>query len=154
MAVRRDMRRFGSELITRYFSAFTLENDDASGKVRVRIDDTMEREVEALKMLVHVYVVRRPGLAVVQHGQKRVIADLFEFYFGASDPDRDQGGDRRLFPPGTLELLEAGTDEAALRARIVTDLISGLTETTALELHQRLMGGWTAPTLDATADRA
>jgi len=153
MDLRRDMRRFGSELITRYFGGFMLENADA-GKVRVKIDDTILREVEALKMLVHVYVIRRPGLAVVQHGQKRVVADLFDFYFKASGTDPGKGADRRIFPPGARELLDAGSDEAAPRARIVTDLIAGLTETAALELHQRLVGGWTAPTLDAMADRA
>jgi dGTPase len=153
MALRRDMRRFGSELITRYFGGFTLENGP-SGKVRVKIDETIDREVEALKMLVHIYVVRRPGLAVVQHGQKRVIEDLFKFYFAASDADPGKGGDRRLFPPGAQERLEAESDEAGPRARLVADLIAGLTETAALELHQRLMGGWSAPTLDAMADRA
>jgi dGTPase len=154
MALRRDMRRFGSELITRYLSAFTLENTPDSSKVRVRIDDPIEREVDALKMLVHIYVIRRPGLAVVQRGQKRVIKDLFDFYLEASDADPTKGGDRRLFPLEIREIIDAGSGEAGPRARIVADLLAGLTETTAIALHQRMAGGYTAPTLDAMADLA
>lgn len=154
MSLRRDMRRFGSELITRYLGAFTLENDKESKKVRVQIDEAIEREVAALKMLAHIYVIRRPGLAVVQHGQKRVIKDLFHFYLKASQSDPGKGGDRRVFPPGARQILDAGTDEAGPRARVVADLLSGLTETAALELHQRMIGGHAAPALDGIADMA
>jgi hypothetical protein len=37
------------------------------------------------------------------------------------------------------------------RARVVVDLIAGLTEDAAIQLHRRLTGGWSAPTLDAMA---
>lgn len=42
-----------------------------TGKVRVSVEPDMEREVEALKLLVRIFVIRRPGLAVVQHEQQR-----------------------------------------------------------------------------------
>ena len=146
---RRDMRSFGSVLITRYLSAFTLHDDPESGEIKLRIDDDAMAQVEALKMLVRVYVIRRPGLAVVQHGQQQVVRDLFDFYFASSHPVK---GDRRVFPPGAKERLDnLPEDDPAHRARVVLDLISGLTEVTALELHRRVKGGWTAPTLDATA---
>jgi dGTPase len=154
MSLRRDMRRFNSELITRYLSAFTLKNDNRKKKVKVCIDEALEREVGALKMLAHIYVIRSPGLAVVQHGQKRVVEDLFKFYFKASQSSPEKGGDRRVFPPGARQILAAGSDEAAPRARVVTDLISGLTESAALELHRRMIGGYTAPTLDGIATMA
>lgn len=146
--LRRDMRRLGSELITRYLSAFEVTDDASSAQVRVSVDPDLVREVEALKLLVRLYVVSRPGLAVVQHGQQRVIRDLFRFYFEASDAGT---GNRRLFPPGARETLEAGPNEAGPRARVVTDLIAGLTESAAIQLHHRMAGGWTAPALDATA---
>ena len=142
------MREFGSKLITKYLEAFEIENAP-DGKVLLKIDEDVRREVEALKLLVGVYVIRRPGLAVVQHGQKKVIADLFGWYYDASPAGKD--GDRRLFPPGARERLEQGGNSPPERARVVIDLISGLTETSAVQLHRRLSGGWTAPTLDATA---
>lgn len=91
-ALRREMRWFGSELVARFLGAFTVDNDTIQQKVRVRIDDDIEREVEALKMLVRIYVIRRPGLAVVQHGQRRVIRELFEAYYKASSGDSKSGG--------------------------------------------------------------
>jgi dGTPase len=145
------MRAFGSELITRYLQAFSVEDADEEPRmVALRIDEQRRCEVEALKMLVTVYVVRHPGLAVVQHGQKRLIEDLFGWYFDASDPDKTKG-DRRLLPPGAKERIEAADDTGSARARVVVDLIAGMTESSAIQLHRRLSGGWTAPTLDATA---
>ncbi len=144
------MRELGSELITRYLQAFQLDLDEAHGRPCLRIDPDRRLEVEALKCLVRVYVIRRPGLAVVQHGQDRLIRRLFDRYYEASDPGED--GDRRVFPPGARErLATAGSTEE--RARIVIDLIAGLTETAAVKLDQRLSGGWmSSEVLDATAN--
>lgn len=149
-SARAAMREFGSRLITSYLDAFSLSDDPVSGKVRLEIDDVAQREVEALKMLVVAYVVRRPSLAVVQQGQMRVIGELFEWYFEASSPDV-KIGNRHLFPPGVKERLDKGGDTADERARVVLDLISGLTESSALQLHNRISGGWKGSALDATA---
>jgi dGTPase len=149
-ASRATMREFGSNLITRYLEAFKLEDDLGSGLVKLEIDGDAHREVEALKALVAVYVIRRPGLAVVQHGQERVVRDLFRWYYTASAAG--ESGDRRLFPPGAKERLDRSEDSPEERARTVIDLISGLTETTAVQLHNRLSGGWAGQTLDAVAD--
>jgi dGTPase len=149
-ASRATMREFGSNLITRYLEAFKLDDDPGSGLVRLEIDADAHREVEALKALVAVYVIRRPGLAVVQHGQERVVRDLFRWYFTASATGKS--GDRRLFPPGAKERLDRSNGSPEERARTVIDLISGLTETTAVQLHNRLSGGWAGQTLDAVAD--
>jgi dGTP triphosphohydrolase len=116
----------------------------------LRIDDEARLRVAALKLLVRVYVIRNPGLAVVQHGQQRVVRDLYECYFRASDP-RPRKGDRRLFPPTARERLDLEPADAASRARVIVDLIAGLTETSALQLHRRLCGGETAAALDHTA---
>lgn len=142
------MREFGSKLITRYLKAFRLVS--GGGGVELEIDDEARCEVEALKLLVRVYVIRRPGLAVVQHGQERVIRELFCRYFDASASG--ENGDRRIFPPGARERLEKTDDSDEERARAVIDLIAGLTEAGAIQLHQRLEGGWvSARALDATA---
>ena len=92
----------------------------------------------------------RPGLAVVQHGQKRLIGELFDFYLAASAAE---GGDRRLFSPAARERLEEVRSHEE-RVRLVIDVISGLTEETAVQLHRRLVGGGSEPTLDATAHMA
>lgn len=148
VAARASLRDFGSKLITEFLEAFTLEDDAENGGVKLRIDDVALRRVAALKALVAVYVIRRPGLAVVQHGQERMVRELFHAYFKASAPGED--GDRRIFPPGAKAHLEEGADPSA-RARAVVDLIAGMTETAAIQLHRRLTGGWTASALDATA---
>jgi dGTPase len=149
---RREMRSFGSDLITRYMSAFTVQDDAVGGKIRVTVGADIEREVEALKMLVRVYVIRRPGLAIVQHGQQRIVEDLFGAYFDASEAGKR--GDRRIFPPDAKRTLEDGPNDAAHRARVVVDLIAGLTEESAFQLHRRLFGDGAATTLDRTADMA
>jgi dGTPase len=149
---RRRMRRFDSDLITRYLAAFRVEDEPKSGRVRVVVDEDVVREVEALKMLVRVYVIRRPGLAIVQHGQQRIVEDLFDAYFEASEEGRV--GDRRIFPPGVKRTLNDGPNDPAYRARTVIDFIAGLTEETARELHRRLFGERTKITLDATAHMA
>lgn len=149
-SARAAMRQFGSLLITDYLDAFTLTDDPATGKVKLKIGRQAKREVEALKMLAVVYVIRRPNLAVVQEGQKRVVESLFERYFEASGSHSGSDG-LRLFPPSAKERLDSEDGGDGSRARVVLDLISGLTETAAIELHNRLAGGWTASALDATA---
>lgn len=142
---RAEMREFGSKLITRYLEALTL-SDAPSGHVRLRIDPEQHCEVTALKLLTVVYVIRSPALAVVRHGQQRVISDLYDWYLRATGAK----GDKRLLPPGRRERL-ADSNNEAVRSRAVIDLIAGLTEAAALELHQRLRGGRPGPMLDATA---
>lgn len=144
------LRKFASRLITDYLSAFTLRDDPASGGATLSIDDEAQLQVAALKLLVVVYVIRRPGLAVIQHGQQRLVKDLFDCYFRASDPKPGKG-DRRLFPPTARERLDKESPDAASRARVVVDLIAGLTETTAVQLHRRLCHGENAAALDHTA---
>jgi dGTP triphosphohydrolase len=76
------------------------------------------------------------------------VRDLFDTYFTASD---SKEGDRRIFPPGIKRVLDEGPNDLAYRARVVVDLIAGLTEKNAIEIHRRLYGDGTATTLDSTA---
>lgn len=148
---RTSVREFGSQLITRYLNAFQLVADADNGLARLSIDPALRCEVEALKLLVRIFVIRRPGLAVVQHGQERMMRDLFTLYFEASEGG--SRGDRRLFPPEARIRLgsEPSSEE---RARIVIDFLAGLTEAGAAKLYQRLNGGSSlGAVLDATADR-
>ena len=102
-----DLLRFGSRLISEFMSAFTLENRGPSAVLM--IDDGARLEVAALKALVDVFVIERPSMAEVQHGQRQVIADLGDEL------------ERRAGPEGAIErrqLLEANDDlERDIRCR-------------------------------------
>jgi dGTPase len=151
LEARARMRSFGTKLITRYLEAFSLSTDASTSRIKLEIDPAAQLEVTALKMLVVAYVIHRPSLAVVQHGQMRVMEDLFKYYFDASASPGKDGSDHRLLPPGARERLINSEQTEADRARVVVDLLAGLTEEAAIQLHRRLRGGWTAPALDAMA---
>lgn len=89
-------------------------------------------------MLTVCYVIRRPQLAVVQRGQRQIIRDLYGWYFDATGrPDT-----YRLLPAEAREELPAAPDDASAvaRSRVVVDLLSGLREDAAYELHARMSG--------------
>jgi len=87
-----------------------------------------------LKQLTWHYVIRNPGLATQQFGQRKAIRNLFDTYIEAAI-----AGDTRLFPFAFRERLEAVPDKLET-IRIVADYIAGMTERQALELHKRLTG--------------
>jgi dGTPase len=144
------LRSFGSMLITRYIEAFTIEDSGKAGRANVVIDPAAKLQVEALKQLTMLYVVRRPSLAVVQRGQAHVVECLWDWYEEAT---RDKG-DVRLLPPAyRVRLAEAKreADPDTGRIRLVTDLVAGMTETAASELYKRMAGMTSGSILDATA---
>ena len=134
-AQRRQLHRFGSDLITEFLSAFTLENS-TDGYVLLRIDDDARKKVEALKALVHAFVIQRPSMAESQHGQRHVIRQLFEHYLGAVEAVNADG--RTLPYRYRLRLKRCKSSDD--RMRLVVDLVSGLTEEEAYRVHRRLTG--------------
>lgn len=61
------IRSLGSMLITQYIEALTVEPvDDSHAAVRIKSEARLQ--VDALKQLTWQYVIRRPSLAVIQHG--------------------------------------------------------------------------------------
>lgn len=144
------LRSFGSMLITRYIDAVTVEDADKAGCAELAIDDAAKLQVEALKQLTMLYVVRRPSLAVVQKGQARLVGQLWDWYKEATDP----GGDIRLLPPAyRARLLDANNEKRpdVARTRLVTDLVAGMTEKSAMELYRRMMGMTSGSILDGAA---
>lgn len=132
-------------LITRYIDALSLK-DRNTERAAVVIDDEAWRQVEALKSLTQVYVVRRPSLAVMQQGQSAVIEALWDSYHQATEPN----GDPRLLPAAYRSRLQDDASEEG-RIRLVTDLVAGMTENTALELYRRMSGIASGSVLDAAA---
>lgn len=147
-ARRGEMRIFASELIGRYLEAFSLADDPASGKAKLAIDDEASRQVAALKMLTVCYVIRRPQLAVVQRGQRKIMRELYVWYFEATGRRETY----RLLPAEAREELPDAPDDdnAYARSRVVVDLLSGLREDAAYELHAR-MSGRQSSVMDAVA---
>ena len=123
---RANLRKLGSWLITRYLNAVRVVSHD-DGVAYFEVDDEIEEEVAVLKGLIWFYIIERPSLGMLQRGQRRVIAELFDIYIEAID------GDVRLFPPVFLERLDSAESDDA-RKRIVVDLIAGMTEASAVDL--------------------
>lgn len=147
---RAGLRDFGSTLITHYLDAIRVEDGDTDGYAEFVINEESERQVRALNRLTRAYVVMHPALAVQQHGRRRIIGSLFEWYWEATDPKGDPREERRLIPPTyRARLNEAHTDAA--RVRIVTDIIAGLTENSAHALFRRMSGIEPGTLLDAAA---
>ncbi len=136
------LRATGSGLIARYIDAPALENEDA--KAVFAVDQQLRDEVDILKQLIWFYVIQRPSLAILQHGQRQVIRDLFGMYEEAAADE-----EYRLFPRLYVErFTTASTDDA--KRRIVVDLISSMTEAGAIEVFRRMTGVAEASISDPT----
>ena len=132
---RRQLRQFGSSLITEFLTAFRLETSP-KGVPQLIIDDEARRKVEALKVLVHVFVIHRPSMAETQLGQRGLIRDLFGYYWDVLDTARDV----RILPMAYRDRLESGGGTDDEKSRLAVDLVSSLTEDSAYRIHERITG--------------
>jgi dGTPase len=138
-----NLRTTGSSLIQRYADALTVENTDGGGAA-VEIAAEPRNEVGVLKQLIWCYVIERPALSILQHGQAQVVRELFKVYEQAALQD-----EFRMFPALYAERLKrAPTPESKQRA--VVDLISSMTEAGATEVYRRLTGVTAASVSDPT----
>jgi dGTPase len=131
---RAGLRSYTAVLINTYVNAVRLVADEQPGK-RVQISDAARDQVNILKQLTRFYVVENPALETQQYGQRRVVRELFGIYEDALDSGHDMG----VFPPSHREEIEAANGHEE-RIRIVSDLISSMTEQQLLRTHQRLVG--------------
>lgn len=134
-----------SSLITQYLGAVAIEPGAIDGKADFVIEEEARRQVDVLKDLTWVYVVRRPSLAVMQAGRRRIVESLHGWYLEAA-----RGGDERLFPPAYRSRLRDAANDRA-RSRLVNDLLAGLTEEAAHALYRRMSGVEPGSVIDATA---
>lgn len=132
---RAHLRKLGSELITRYITAVSISNADRSS-AWFEIDDHAHAEVAVLKGLTWFYIIERPSLAVIQHGQRTAICTLFELFSTAATADPV---DSRMFPPAFADLLQQVSGSQA-RTRTVVDFLAGMTEDSAVEIYRRAIG--------------
>lgn len=141
------LRTLTSILIGRYVRAIRLRRPKSNAPKRVSIEPAAEYEVQILKQLAWTYVIENPSLTTQQYGQRRVIRELFEMFAEAA-----QSGDRAIFPIPYVELLEEADRTAENkdvgRIRAVVDMIAGMTEQAAINMHRRLTGASLGSVMD------
>ena len=96
------LKAMTSMLISRYIDAIALRVPDKADGGRVSIRRIEEMEIAMLKQLTWHDVINNLALSTQQHGQKRIIEDLFNTF-------RQATKDRRTwstFPIGNREELE------------------------------------------------
>ncbi len=139
------LRGFVSALIGRYVTRTEI-NEAAIGspdEPPLKIPPEIHLEVKILKDLTRYYVINNRSLATQQEGEAHVIKGLFQLYFDASAENKESS----ILPIDFQELLSAEIktahdeiNEKDLRARIVADMISSMTDDEALRMYQRLTG--------------
>jgi len=138
---REQLRRMTSQLIGNYITAISVA-DVQFGEKCVTFDELYSDEVSILKQITRDYIIDNSTLAAQQHGQKRIIKDLFGELFGALDGDDHYP----RFLPVRLQYLRQIAGNS--KARFVADCIAGLSEREAIGLHGRLFGTATGSVLD------
>ncbi|UOB12831.1 dNTP triphosphohydrolase [Streptomyces sp. HP-A2021] len=154
---RYEIHHFISDVIKRCVDAVSIWTDSP----QISIDSDVQYEVEVLKELTWFYVIESPSLAVLQEGQRRMIADLYWMV-----QNWLSGGERRPVRPGNEEdvrvprspsfrtpaplqsIVKGITEDRAAtreseetkRSRAVCDYICTLTEDQALDMYERFAG--------------
>ncbi len=138
---REQLRRMTSQLIGRFIGAISITSD-ASSNQTVMFNEDRLAEVRILKQITRDYIIGSPTLAAQQHGQKRIITELFEALWKGYDAELG-------YPPFLPIRLRYLADlKNTTKARFVSDCIAGLSESEALGLHARLTGSVTGSVLD------
>ena len=138
---REQLRRLTSWFIGRYITAISI-NPDPEAKKAVLFDDDRLHEVLLLKQITRDYIIGNPTLAAQQHGQKRIIEELFRAIDGGY---KDSLGYPEFLPVRLRYLsdLDGGT-----HARMIADCVASLSESEAIALHARLYGHASGSVLD------
>jgi dGTPase len=138
---REQTRRLTSNLIGKYILGIRIAPSKFGEKSVVFAQDYKD-EIEVLKQITMDYIISGAPLAAQQHGQRRIIKDLF----GEIIANTDRHGNVPSFLPPRLRYLRklSPTDNA----RFVSDCIASLSEREAVALHGRLFGLSSGSVLD------
>lgn len=129
---------FSSSLIGQFVNAIELRVPLNKDESFVNILPLQKLQVRMLKSLTWFYVIYNPALATQQYGQRRIIRELFKIFSAAAVAIKDE--QRNIIPFAFQdEMLEARDDPSSV-ARVVTDLIAGMTEQGLVKLYRRLTG--------------
>jgi dGTPase len=146
------LRSVSRRLIDNYVSAISLED----GPDPLVVPPLVRGEVELFKQLTWHYVIHDPALATLQEGHTDVVKGLFEDLMSWLKEAEKNATLFRL-PKRLLDLYnvtateegqEAYHTKKSRRARAVADYIASLTETQAINLHERLRGAGAHSVLD------
>ena len=128
---RKLLRRATALLIGRSLNAVRLQEVDGAWGLGFPDGDEVRHEVEFMKELVWYYVIDRPALRTQQHGQQRIISDLFTAYENAATT-----ADLAVLPVSMREAV----DDGVTPARAAADAVASLTERQAVVLWRKLTG--------------
>lgn len=138
---REQLRRMTSQLIGKYIGAISI-NEDMTNNKAVAFNADWEAEVRVLKQITRDYIIGSPTLAAQQHGQQRIITDLFNALWKGYDAELG-------YPPFLpIRLRYLAEVKGTTKVRTVADCIASLSESEAVGLHARLFGASTGSVLD------
>jgi dGTPase len=143
---RQALRLMRKRLINRLMHSVTPRDPDAPPR-RHDNDLMIPRDArlvdDVLRDLLWVFVIEHPRMATYQHGQRRIVRELFELHIATIEgPSRDVAIFPRDLQPELQRLLDR-VDETDARAevlRLVADHVGQFTDDTAARLHRRLTG--------------
>lgn len=146
---RKILDRFQHDLLNLF--RFAITPVEVDGNWELNIDDVAEYQVEVIKELTFFYVIMRPGLAMVQHGQKKIIACLFDDLMEMFSSHRNGRVEPNHPVPALLDdiydrmvkheqISGFSRSDENRRARSVCDFVCALTEDQAINLYERITG--------------
>jgi dGTPase len=128
------LRYFTGFLIGRYINAARIEFTGTNPQLI--IDEALRVEVNMLKELTWTYVIEGASLAAQQHGQKKIISELYKIYSESAVDKKN----RAIFPMYYREKLAIHEGDPTESQRIPVDLIASMTESQAVAMYHRLTG--------------
>lgn len=131
------LRYFSSALIGQFLNAIELQQPSNPDQPFVKIARLQRLQVKVLKALTWYYVIYNPALATQQYGQRRIIRELFAIFCDAACSKNDE---RNIIPFAFRDDVQHANKDPKAVARIVADLIAGMTEQGLVKLHKRLTG--------------
>lgn len=138
---REQLRRMTSQMIGKYIKSIAISDKPFGEKSVSFIEDDLD-EVAILKQITRDYIIGSPILLAQQHGQKRIITDLYNELSNSLNDHSD-------YPPFLPVRLRYLREISGINnARFVADCIAGLSEREAIALHGRLFGTATGSVLD------
>lgn len=130
--------------INRYMTGLT-----PAESVRLQENPHMRRELDLLKSLAWTYVIESPALAAQQHGQRKVIETLFDYYCdqAAHHPHALPSWAQSYRRDGQ-RMDEHESPEAAY-VRLASDIVASLSERQAFAIYSRVTGQTSGTVMEA-----